>query len=424
MARKHRLLIVGGGAAGFFCAINAAIFSPELEVVLLEKSSKFLAKVAISGGGRCNVTQACSSISEMIKAYPRGSRFLKKAFHQFFTNDTIKWFEERGVPLKAEDDGRVFPRSDSSSSIVNCLLQEARKAGVSLQLNRAVISIEKKENQFLLRLKGEENFSADYVCIACGGFPKKEQFSWLAALDLKIVPPVPSLFSFNMPGHSIKSLMGVSVAEVEILIKGSRLKSDGPVLITHWGLSGPAVLKLSAMAARELADTKYHFSIKVNWLPEFHEEQLRQFFISYRNEKGASKIGGRNPFGLPSRLWLFLLEETGIDTTANWAELPAKQQNVLATKLTGYEMEVKGKTTYKEEFVTAGGVNLEEIEVQNMEVKKHPGLFFAGEILDIDGVTGGYNFQNAWTTGFVAACGIKNRELRSIIQAQKKITTE
>lgn len=409
MAHKQKLVVVGGGAAGFFCAVNAAAFYPELEIHLLEKSGKFLSKVAVSGGGRCNVTQACSSISEMIKAYPRGSRFLKKAFYQFFTSDTIDWFQQRGVSLKVENDGRVFPTTDNSTTIVDCLLQNAQKAGVLLQLHSAVKSIRKTEKAFSLILQDGKTLLADFVCIASGGSPKLEQFDWLADLHLDIIPPFPSLFTFNLPGHPIRKLMGISVPEVEIQLAGTKLKSEGPVLITHWGLSGPAVLRLSAMAARVLATMNYKFTIRINWLPEYNEESLRAFVVNIRKTKAGSSVSARNPFGLPGRLWKYFLEQAAIDEAINWADLPTKQQNLLIKILCTHEISVSGKTTFKEEFVTAGGISLDEMDVQTMMCKKHPGLFFAGEILDIDGITGGYNFQNAWTTGYIAAKHITNQ---------------
>lgn len=400
---KKKLVVVGGGAAGFFCALNAAEMYPDLSIVLLEKSSKFLAKVAISGGGRCNVTQACSSISEMLKAYPRGSRFLKKAFYQFFTNDTVDWFERHGVPLKTEADGRMFPKSNTSETVVQCLLGMAKRLGVCLQSNTAVQNLRRVGDGFEIIAGNNEIIIADYVCMACGGFPKLSQYDLFKELALSVVPPVPSLFTFNLPQHPIRKLMGVSVPEVLVRLTQSKIKADGPLLITHWGLSGPAILKLSALAARVVAEKNYHFGIQVNWLPELNEEHLRQLLQQHRQQHGSAKVAGKNPFGLPLRLWQFFMEVAAIDENINWADMPAKAQNRLTKILCDYEIEVKGKTTFKEEFVTAGGIALEEIDPQTMGSRKHQGLFFAGEILDIDGVTGGYNFQNAWTTGFIAA---------------------
>jgi predicted Rossmann fold flavoprotein len=402
------LIVIGGGAAGFFCAVNAAQMHPGLQVILLEKSSKLLSKVKISGGGRCNVTHACFSIADMIKKYPRGNAFLKKAFHQFFTTDTIQWFSERGVPLKSEGDGRMFPESNSSQSIIDCLLQEANKFRIDIRMNASVISIAKKTEYpgFTINLASGKTLSADYLCIACGGFPKEAQFDWIVQTGHSIESPVPSLFTFNIPGNPITKLMGLSVERATIKIAGTKLQQDGPLLITHWGLSGPAALKLSAWAARDLAGMDYHCTLIVNWIPAYNESTLKEKFQQVRFEIAAQKIVNRNPFQLPSRLWEYFLEQCGIDPNSRWADLPAKEQNKLIKILCAQELPVMGKTTFKEEFVTAGGIRLSEVDVNTMQSKIVPGLFFAGEILNVDGVTGGFNFQNAWTTGWIAAKNI------------------
>jgi predicted Rossmann fold flavoprotein len=397
------LVVIGGGAAGFFCAINAAIKNPDLNIILLEKTGKLLSKVKISGGGRCNVTHACFSISEMAKKYPRGEKFVKKTFHQFFTTDTINWFEARGVTLKAEADGRMFPDTDSSQTIIDCLLREANKHQIEIRMNADVKSVRQDEEQFLIRLANEKFILADYVTIACGGYPKSSMFDWLITLGHTIEEPVPSLFTFNIPKHPIVELMGISVKEAQVKINGTKLKETGPLLITHWGLSGPAILRLSAWGARELQQRDWHFTIQVNWLPEFNEETIREEVLTYRKTLATQKVVNKNPFGLPGRLWEFLVLQSGITEDIRWAEIPAKEQNKLIKHLCAYELEVKGKTTYKEEFVTAGGILLSEIDAQTMMSRKIPNLFFAGEILNVDGITGGFNFQNAWTTGYIAA---------------------
>lgn len=397
------LVVIGGGAAGFFCAINAAIKHPELNIILLEKTGKLLSKVKISGGGRCNVTHSCFSISEMSKKYPRGEKFVKKTFHQFFTSDTISWFEARGVQLKAEADGRMFPVTDNSQTIIDCLLHEAHKHGIEIRMNADVKSVSKEEDGFWLQLSNQKLLNADYVTIACGGFPKTDMFNWLTALGHTIEEPVPSLFTFNIPKHPIVGLMGISVKEAAVKINGTKLKESGPVLITHWGLSGPAILRLSAWGARELQQRGWHFTLQVNWLPEFNEETVREEILGYRKILAAQKVIHKNPFGLPSRLWEFLVLQSGIDENVRWAEIPAKEQNKLMKALCAYELEVKGKTTYKEEFVTAGGILLGEIDSNTMMSRKVPDLYFAGEILNVDGITGGFNFQNAWTTGYIAS---------------------
>jgi len=401
-----KLIVIGGGAAGFFCAVNAARLNPSLQVVIVEKSSKLLSKVKVSGGGRCNVTHACFEIAEMMKRYPRGGNFVKKTFHHFFTTDTIQWLKERGVSLKAEPDGRMFPVTDSSQTIIDCLLKEANKYGVEILMNKEIRSLEHKEGEWVLKTSNEQELKADHVCIACGGYPKSAMFDWLKALGHTISDPVPSLFTFNMPGHPITQLMGVSVERVRIKISGTRLEQEGPLLITHWGLSGPAVLKLSAWGARELASANWQFSISINWLPEYNEHTLRERLQEIRFEAGPQKISARNSFGFPNRLWEFMLEQAGIKPEMRWADLPAKMQTQLVRLLVAGEFVIKGKTTFKEEFVTSGGITLSEIDPNTMMSRKAAGLFFAGEIMDVDGVTGGFNFQHAWTSGFIAARAI------------------
>jgi predicted Rossmann fold flavoprotein len=405
---KKRLIVIGGGAAGFFCAVNTARLNPDLEVIILEKSNKLLSKVKVSGGGRCNVTHACYSIAEMIKKYPRGSSFLKKAFHHFFTNDTIAWFRERGVVLKTEADGRMFPVTDNSQTIIDCLMREAGKFHVDIRMNKEVKGIYTIEGKWNLVMKDDTVLPADFICIASGGYPKIVQYDWVKRSEHSIEEPVPSLFTFNMPGNTITALMGVSVENVSVKIVGSKLSQDGPLLITHWGMSGPAILKLSAWGARELPIGNYNFSILVNWIPDFNENSLREKIQKLRFELAAQKIINRNPFALPNRLWEYLLIQSGINPDLRWADLPAAQQNKLIKNLCANEYAVKGKTTFKEEFVTAGGIQLNEIDFNTMQSKKHPGLYFAGEIINVDGITGGYNFQNAWTTGWIAAKAISS----------------
>ncbi len=418
-----KLIVIGGGAAGFFCAINAGRLNRDLEVTIVEKTNKLLSKVKVSGGGRCNVTHACFDIAEMSKKYPRGGNFVKKTFHQFFTTDTIQWFEERGVKLKAEEDGRMFPVTDSSQTIIDCLMREANSLGVKILLNAEVRSLKlevrgqksadrslKSENRkFNLELSDLRLLTSDFVCIACGGYPKSSMFEWLRKLGHSIEEPVPSLFTFNMPHHPITKLMGVSVENATVKIIGSKLEQEGALLITHWGLSGPAVLKLSAWGARELKERSWEFGIHVNWLPDYNEQALVKKFQSLRFDIAAQKLANRNPFGLPQRLWEFLLEYSAVDTEKRWADLPVKEQNRLIKNLCACEFQIKGKTTFKEEFVTAGGTRLNEIDPNTMQSKLMPGLYFAGEILDADGITGGFNFQHAWTSGFIAAKSIASQ---------------
>lgn len=403
---KKRLIVIGGGAAGFFCAVNAARLNPALKVTILERSNKLLSKVKISGGGRCNVTHACFSIADMVKKYPRGSAFLKKAFHHFFTNDTIAWFEERGVKLKTEEDGRMFPVTDSSQTIIDCLMKEANRYAVEILMNREVNQLSIVDGKWSLVLKDGGQMETDLVCLASGGYPKMRQYDWMKKAEHDIEEPVPSLFTFNMPGNSITTLMGIAVEKVRIKIVGSKLSEVGPLLITHWGMSGPAILKLSAWGARELAKCNWQFAILVNWVPDFNENSLREKIQKLRFELASQKITNRNPFALPNRLWEYLLIQSGINPDLRWADLPAAQQNKLAKNLCANEYPVKGKTTFKEEFVTAGGIQLHEIDFNTMQSKKHKGLFFAGEVINVDGITGGFNFQSAWTTGWISARAI------------------
>lgn len=400
---KKQLIVIGGGAAGFFCAVNAARMNPSLKVILLEKSNKLLSKVKVSGGGRCNTTHACFEIPELVKKYPRGQNFLKKSFHWFNTNDTIAWFAERGVLLKTEADGRMFPITDVSQTIIDCLLKESDQYKVEVLMQTETTRIEKDGEVFKIHLANERVLVSDFVCVASGGYPKSSMFEWLKQTGHSIEEPVPSLFTFNIPNTKITSLMGLSVLVATVKIAGTKLVETGPLLITHWGMSGPAILRLSAWGARELANQNYHFKVLVNWLGSTTEQQLREEWQSLRENNAAQKISGKNPFALPNRLWLYLLEECEINPEIRWSDLPSKNQNKLILQLTAQEFSVKGKTTFKEEFVTCGGIKLGEIDPNTMQSRKLPGLFFAGEVMDIDGITGGFNFQNAWTSGFIAA---------------------
>jgi predicted Rossmann fold flavoprotein len=409
------LVVIGGGAAGFFCAINTASATPNLKVIIIEKNNKLLSKVRVSGGGRCNVTHSCFDMVELSKKYPRGEAFLKKAFHWFNTTDTINWFKQKGVELKTETDGRMFPESNTSQTIIDCLIQEANKHKIEILLSNDVAAITKTNQLFNIQFHHSAKIIvANYVCVACGGFPKISQFDWLANLGHTIQNPVPSLFTFNIPNNKIVKLMGLSVDKATVKIVGSKLQSSGALLITHWGLSGPAVLKLSAFAALYLANKNYNFEILVNWLNQYNEQSLKEEFWVLRQQLSSQKIHTKNPFGLPSRLWEYLLLEAEISENTRWADLLAKQQNNLIKNLTAQQFFVKGKTIFKEEFVTCGGIKLSEVDVNTMQSKKVENLFFAGEILDIDGITGGFNFQNAWTTGFIAAKGIVNNSLNAV----------
>jgi predicted Rossmann fold flavoprotein len=403
---KKKLVVIGGGAAGFFCAVNAAKMNPQLQVFLFEKTAKLLSKVKVSGGGRCNVTHACFSIADMIKKYPRGEKFLKKAFGHFFTTDTISWFKDRGVELKTEVDGRMFPISNVSQTIIDCLIGEALKYNVQIEMSVDIKSLQKEEDKWILTTASNHKIVTDYICIASGGAQKLIQNDWLIQLGHTVEEPVPSLFTFNIPNNPITNLMGLTVENVIVKIAGEKIQQSGPLLITHWGMSGPSVLKTSAFAALVLAQKKYDFIAIVNWLPDYNELTLKSKMQLLRFDMATTKIQNKNPFKLPTRLWEYLLHLSDIKEGLRWADLPAKEQNKLIKNLCLQEFMVKGKTTFKEEFVTAGGIKTENVEVNTMESKLHKGLFFAGEVLNIDGITGGFNFQNAWTTGWIAAKGI------------------
>lgn len=397
-----KIAIIGAGAAGFFAAINCRQYHPESDITIFEKSSKLLAKVKISGGGRCNVTNNCHQISELLKSYPRGAKHLKKAFHQFKVADTIDWFEMRGVPLKIESDGRMFPKSNDSQTIINCLVQHAREGNIKIHLNAPISAIDKTPNgNYTLECNGKHEIF-DKVIVATGGSPKMRGFEWIRRLGHSINSPVPSLFTFNLPKDPITALMGVVVESALVRIQGTKLKQSGPLLITHWGMSGPAILKLSAWGARGLEKMGYSFNVQVNWVSGETENIIREKLDKNIIEGGKRKVINLNPFGIPSRLWEFLLAKAGLDKDSTWNSHGKKNLNRLINVLTNDVYPVRGKTTFKEEFVTCGGINLSEVDFNTMESKINKGLYFAGEILDIDGITGGFNFQAAWTTGYIA----------------------
>jgi len=395
--------IIGGGAAGFFSAIQAKENFPEAEVVILEKSQKLLSKVKISGGGRCNVTNGCSSIAELSKAYPRGEKKLKKVFNQFYTQDTIKWFEERNVPLITQEDNCVFPVSQDSQSIIDCFLNETNRLGISIEIGRMVEKLTPIQHKIEIQFRGNSlRQQFDKVIVATGGSPKREGLAWLEKLGHKIETPVPSLFTFNMPRESVTELMGIVVENTLTSIQGTKLKSDGPLLITHWGMSGPSVLKLSAFGARILSEKDYKANLQVNWVNTPSYEVVMEELKEISVKVSQKQVQNYRAFLLPERLWHFLLQKIDIPLTKKWNELGKKDLNKLCNILTNDEYSVEGKTTFKEEFVTCGGVSLESINFSTMESKVVPNLYFAGEVMDIDGITGGYNFQAAWTTGFIA----------------------
>jgi len=400
---KQQVIIIGGGAAGFFAAITIAESNPDLEVIILEKGTKVLQKVKVSGGGRCNLTHACFIPNELIEFYPRGKKELLGPFHQFMTGDTMEWFEKRGIPLKIEEDNRVFPESDSSQTIMDCLTINAANASVRLQLNQNVESIEKKGDLFIIKTNSSE-FITEKLLIASGSSTKI--WDLMTKLGHKIIPPVPSLFTFKINDNRIKEIPGVSVPNATVSIIDSKFESKGSLLITHWGISGPVILKLSAFGALFLAEKNYQYQVKVNWLSKPLSNVLHKLKI-LKKENPKKQIILRSVFkDIPKRLWEKLVIASEIKQDQCWANLSNKQLDNLSNQLTSTIFNAYGKTTFKEEFVTAGGVDLKEINFKGFESKIHKNLFFAGEVLNIDAVTGGFNFQNAWTGGFIAGATI------------------
>jgi predicted Rossmann fold flavoprotein len=411
---KKKIVVVGGGAAGFFCAIQIAELHPDWEISILEKSNKLLSKVKVSGGGRCNVTHACPDVEVLLKKYPRGTRFLKKAFYQFATKNTIEWFAKNGVELHTEKDGRMFPTTNSSDTIIDCFLRKVHQYKINVLTQHEVVEVinnaatqsnanSAKQLSFTLQLLGRAPMQADAICLATGGMLKSDRLKWLTNFGHSIVDPVPSLFTFNTVDKKITTLMGVAIEKASIQWRGNKIIETGPLLITHWGISGPAAIKLSAWCAREMSETNYEGAIIINWTPNFNESTLKMEWINLRMDFGKREMGSKNPFDLPQRLWHFLLQEAGVALNTKWADLKSANQHMLIQLLTRYTLEIKGKTTFKEEFVTCGGVDLKDIDAQTMESKLVPGLHFAGEMMDVDGITGGFNFQHAWTSGWIAA---------------------
>lgn len=398
-----KVAVIGGGAAGFFAAIHAKINHPSAQVIIYEKSKKLLAKVKVSGGGRCNVTNGCTEIKELVKAYPRGGKKLKQAFLIFSTQDTMEWFESRGVHLVIQEDNCVFPVSQSSQSVIDCMMIEARTLGVVIEMTKGVKTIKRVDDN--LEIGFGDKYPAvlmDKVIVATGGSPKRSGLTWLEDLNHKIEDPVPSLFTFNMPSESVKELMGIVVEKTLVSIQGTKLKADGPLLITHWGMSGPAILKLSAFGARLLSEIGYEFKVQVNWVNEVNNEVVLNLLKDIVAEHSNKILANYRPYLLPERLWHYLLQKGDLSLKKRWGELGKKGINKLVNLLTNDVYSVKGKTTFKEEFVTCGGISLESIDFSTMQSKVCPNLYFAGEVMDIDGITGGYNFQSAWTTGFIA----------------------
>ncbi len=394
-----KIVIIGGGAAGFFAAITAKESNPQAEVIILEKGKQVLQKVKISGGGRCNVTHACFEPKELIKFYPRGGKELLGPFHTFMTGDTMGWFDDRGVPLKIEDDNRIFPESNTSQTIIDCFVKSAQTAGVELRLQQNVSAIEKVGSGFRLSI-GEGELITDKLLIATGSNPKVWEL--IKSLGHEIITPLPSLFTFNIADKRIQDVPGVAVPHATVKVLGTKLEGFGPLLITHWGMSGPAILKMSSFGARVLAEKNYQFDLQVNWLSQ-SQEQIEEALRELKQNQAKKQVALKSPFTeIPKRLWFQLVTAAEVKEESRWGELSNKQLIKLSLQLTQCQFKANGKSTFKDEFVTAGGVNLKEINFKRFESKLHKNLFFAGEVLDIDAVTGGFNFQNAWTGGYIA----------------------
>jgi predicted Rossmann fold flavoprotein len=402
-SRVFDLIVIGGGAAGFFGAIQAAEMNPRMRIIILEKTTKLLSKVRVSGGGRCNVTHNCFEPTELSHHYPRGQKQLKSLFRKFQAKDVVSWFETRGVKLKAEGDGRMFPITDSSETIIDCFLRLADRYNIRIETGTVVKSIKQLPAGFDVQIENGGSFKGNKILVALGGHPNPQSYECLEETGHAITRLIPSLFTFNDSEKKFKDLMGVSVPNGLVRIAKTKLFQQGPVLVTHWGLSGPAVIKLSAWGAEYLHEKGYEVTVLVCWVGESQEEVVREFLANYKVTHKKRKVYSYPLYDLPQRLWIRLCELAEIGEEKIWDELPQRNLNKLLELLIRCPFQIKGKTTFKEEFVTCGGIDLADIDLETMESKKTKNLFFAGEVLNIDGETGGFNFQAAWTTAFVAA---------------------
>lgn len=401
------LVVIGGGAAGFFGAIEAASVNPGFRVLILEKTTKLLSKVKVSGGGRCNVTHNCFEATRLSQHYPRGEKSLKQLFKTFQASDVVAWFAARGVEMHAEEDGRMFPITNSSQTIIDCFLKEAHRLNIRMELSSEVVQLKQLEESFEVITRSGKTIRTKKVLLATGGNASNEFYDWIRELGHTIPAPIPSLFTFNDSTRHFTDLMGVAVPDAEVRIASTKFLQHGPVLITHWGLSGPAVIKLSSWAAQYLHSVHYTFTALVNWTGSGKEEEVRDNLKVFQQQHGKKKVLSNPLYNLPQRLWQKICALAEIEETLIWAELPHKKLNRLLEYMIRSSFSIKGKTTFKEEFVTCGGIPLNEVDLNSMESKRVSGLYVAGEVLDIDGETGGFNFQAAWTTAYVAAHSMK-----------------
>lgn len=400
--------IIGAGAAGFFLAIQVKTRCPQAEVTIYEKSSSVLSKVRVSGGGRCNLTNSFAEVVDLSHIYPRGHRQMKRWLSEFSHTDAFDWFESHGVALVTQDDQCVFPKAQDSGAVINCLTEHARRLGVKVRLNHAVHSVVRTETEQLqIQFQGNQPaVLCDKVAVTIGGTPRGEAHDWLSALGHRMESPCPSLYTFAIQHATLNDLMGIVVDQVQVGIAGTKFRAEGTLLITHWGVSGPAVLRLSSYAARHLSEQGYRAPLVVSWAGDSTTEEVVDTLQYLSVEHARKQLGSIRPFGLQSRLWQYLLQRAELPETRTWAELGKKALNKIATVLTADTYNIEGKGTWKEEFVTCGGVSLKSISTKTLESKHCPGLYFAGEVLDVDAVTGGFNLQAAWTMAYVAAQGM------------------
>jgi predicted Rossmann fold flavoprotein len=406
----YDLIVIGGGAAGFFGAVQTAEINSTFRILILEKTSKLLSKVKVSGGGRCNVTHHCFDAIKLSHHYPRGEKSLRTIFKIFDAKQTVDWFSAKDVSLKVEEDGRMFPLSNDSQTIINCLMKAAHLHKIEIEIGDGVVKVDTNEKQFQVLTQKGKSYFATHILIATGGSPSVEAYRWIESLGHTVISPIPSLFTFNDKEKLFVELMGISVPNAEVKISGTKFLERGPLLITHWGLSGPAVIKLSAWSAAYLHERNYQFIALVSWIGSVKEDELRTILLEQKNSKGKQKIFNNPMFALPQRLWIKLCQLSEIEEQKLWGDASQKSINRLIEFLIRCPFQIKGKTTFKEEFVTCGGVDMQEIDLETMQSKKVKNMYFAGEVLNIDGETGGFNFQAAWSTAFVAARSIASSQ--------------